>query len=340
MFMRGSRERMHMSSAGFIKRLREEKLLLPPLAGYTDYPYRRILAEFGAPFMCTEMVSCNAVLRENPRTLRMLQKPSGHHLHGAQIFGDDPESMTSAAEMIEVLGFDYVDINMGCAVKAITRNGAGVSLMGDPLKAGSVVSAVVSAVSIPVTCKIRLGESRRELNALKLSRMLVDVGVSAIAVHGRSGEKKFGEPVNYGAIREIVDVVDIPVIGNGGVFTGTDALGMLRLTGVDAVMPGRGLIGNPWIVDEIRSALREKPFVGPSLGERKSVCCKHLGYLVDFVGDKDGVVTMRRVLPRYFSGAVHATDLRKKMVYVSSVDGMLGVLDRLIEDGDRIIYQK
>ena len=338
--MRGSKERMHMSSEGFIKRLRSERLLLPPLAGYTDYPYRRILAEFDTPFMCTEMVSSDAVLRENPRTVKMLKRPKGDPMHGAQIFGENPESMASAAEMIERLGFDYVDINMGCAVKAIIRNGAGVSLMGDPVKAKSVVSAVVEATSIPVTCKIRLGESRRELNALELSRMLDDVGVSAITVHGRSGEKKFGEPINYGAIREIVESVPVPVVGNGGVFNGADALDMVRLTGVDAVMPGRGLIGNPWIVDEIRSAFRGESFLGPYLDERKRVCRRHLKYLVDFFGEKDGVVSMRRVLPRYFSGVVHAVDLGKKMVYVSSVEGMLGVLDRLMEDGDRIIYQK
>jgi len=331
---------VHMTGEEFTDRLREEKLLLPPLAGYTDYPYRRVLAEFNTPIMCTEMVSCEAVLRENPRTLNMLRQPEGDHLHGAQIFGNDPDVMAAAAESLEWMGFDYIDINMGCAVKSITQNGAGVSLMGEPEKAGAVVSRVVEVVSIPVSCKIRLGESRREQNAVELSRLLEDAGVSAITVHGRSGEKKFGEPVNYHAIRDVVESVGVPVVGNGGVLTGADALTMIELTGVDAVMPGRGLIGNPWIIEEITSAFIGEPFIGPSLDERKTVCRWHLGYLVDFVGEKDGVVTMRRVLPRYFSGAVHASDLRKRMVAVSSVDDVHQVLDRLYEDGDQVIFNK
>ena len=329
-----------MTGGEYIERLREERLLLPPLAGYTDYPYRRILAEHGAPFICAEMVNCEAVIRGNPRTQKMLMKPEGTQLNGAQLFGEDPAMMAAAAEIIEYLGFDYVDINMGCAVKAITQNGAGVSLMGEPEKAATVVSRVVDAVSIPVTCKIRLGESRRERNAAEFSHLLEDVGVSAITVHGRSGEKKFGEPVNYHAIREVVESVEVPVVGNGGVFNGADAVTMIELTGVDAVMPGRGLIGNPWIVDEIRSAFNGESYIEPSLIERKEVCRRHLGYLVEFMGEKDGVVTMRRVLPRYFSGAVHASDLRKRMVDISSVDEMNAVLDCLILDGDRVIYQK
>ena len=280
------------------------------------------------------------MLRENPRTMNMLRQPEGDHLHGAQIFGDDPDVMAAAAESLEWMGFDYIDINMGCAVKSITQNGAGVSLMGEPEKAGAVVSRVVEAVSIPVSCKIRLGESRQEQNAVELSRLLEYAGVSAITVHGRSGEKKFGEPVNYHAIRDVVESVGVPVVGNGGVLTGADALTMIELTGVDAVMPGRGLIGNPWIVDEINSALNGESYTEPSLDERKTVCRRHLDYLVDFFGEKDGVVTMRRVLPRYFSGAVHASDLRRRMVDISSVDEMNNVLGRLILDRDRILYQK
>lgn len=327
-----------MTSEEFVKRLREEKLVLPPLAGYTDYPYRRVLAEFDAPFLCTEMVSCEAVVRGNPRTQRMLLMAEGDHLNGAQLFGAAPDTMAAAAEMIEYLGFDYVDINMGCAVKAITQNGAGVSLMGEPEKAVEVVKRVVEAVSIPVTCKIRLGESRSELNAPELSILLADAGVSAITVHGRSGEKKYGEKVDFKAIREVVEVVDVPVVGNGGVFSGADAVVMMESTGVEAVMPGRGLIGNPWIMDEIRYAFKEGSLEMPSLEERKQVCRRHLGYLVEHVGEKDGVLTMRRVLPRYFMGTVHASDLRTLMTSISSVDGMLGVLDRIVMNENSLVY--
>jgi tRNA-dihydrouridine synthase B len=329
-----------MSSGDFIKRLREEKLILPPLAGYTDYPFRRILSEFDAPFLCTEMVSSEAVVRHSPRTLKMLEKPKGGHLHGAQLFGDDPDSMASAASMLEEMGFYYVDINMGCSVKPVISNGAGVSLMGDMDKASEIASSVVESVSVPVSCKIRLGESLREINVVDFSRMLEAAGVSAITVHGRSGEKKFGEPVNYEAIRDVVESVGVPVVGNGGVFNGADALNMIELTGVDAVMPGRGLIGNPWIIPEIKAALNGEQFHEPSLVERKEVCSRHLGYLVDFMGETDGVVTMRRVLHRYFSGCVHAVDLRKRMDGLSKVDDMLSILDDLEMDGDKVVFRK
>lgn len=329
-----------MTGKEFTKRLTEEKLLLPPLAGYTDYPYRRILAEFNAPFICTEMVSCEAVVRGNPRTQRMLLMPVGVHLNGAQLFGEDPDTMAAAAEIIEYLGFDYVDINMGCAVKAVTRNGAGVSLMGEPEKAAKVVRSVVEGVSIPVTCKMRLGESRGELNAVTLSKMLEDAGVSAITVHGRSGEKKFGEKVDLQAIRSVADAVDVPVVGNGGVFCGADAVVMMETAGVAGVMPGRGLIGNPWLIEEIRSAYRGVSFVEPSLVERKAACIRHLEGLVDFSGEKDGVLSMRRVLPRYFMGAIHATDLRTVMTRISSFDDMLNLLERIESVNGYMVFQR
>ena len=170
--------------------------------------------------------------------------------------------------------------------------------------------------------------------------MLEDAGVSAITVHGRSGEKKFGEPVNYRSVREVVEAVGVPVVGNGGVFSAADAVTMVELTGVDGVMPGRGLIGNPWIVEEINSGFNGEHFAGPSLETRKAVCLRHLGYLVDYVGETDGVVSMRRVLPRYFSGAVHASDLRKEMVTMSSVSDAHRVLDRITQSGDSIYYSK
>ena len=324
----------------FSKRLRDEKLILPPLAGYTDYPYRRLLAEFDAPFLCTEMVSCDAIARRNPRTLKMLKKPEGTHLNGAQLFGDDPVKMAEAAVFVEQLGFDYVDINMGCIVWAITRNGAGVSLMREPYKAHTVVKAVVDSVTVPVTCKIRLGETKIENNALELSKQLEEAGASAITVHGRSGEKKFGEKVNHEAIREVAESIDIPVVGNGGVFTGGDALEMMESAGVAAVMPGRVLIGNPWIVPEIKAALKGVTYTEPSLEVRKEVCGRHLDYLVDYVGEKDGVLTMRRVLPKYFMGAVHASDLRIRMDQLSTLEDALNELDRLIEVDNQVVYMR
>ena len=286
----------------FIKRLLGEKLLLPPLAGYTDYPYRRILSEFDAPFICTEMINPVAFIRESQRTMEMVRMVKGKHLNGVQLVGGEAESMGEAATMVESMGYDYIDINMGCIVKTVTRTGAGLALMENVDKAVSVASAVVGAVNIPVTCKMRMGPVEANKNAAALSRDLVDVGVSAITVHGRTGEKKFGLVVNLDGIKEVVDSVDVPVIANGGAYTGQDAVKLMEATGAAAVMPGRGLIGNPWIVNEIRSSLSGT--ITPTIGldERKEVALRHLGYLCEFYGERTGVIMMRRLLGKYFSG--------------------------------------
>ncbi len=163
--------------SGFIKRLEEAKLLLPPLAGYTDYPYRQVLSEFEPPFLCTEMVNPEALVRESQRTMEMVRMVKGAHLNGVQLVGSDEESMRKGAAIVESLGYDYIDINMGCTVKTVTRTGAGLSLMMDVKKAVSVTSAVVGAVDIPVTCKMRLGATEADKNALTLSRKLVDIGI-------------------------------------------------------------------------------------------------------------------------------------------------------------------
>ena len=216
----------------FVKRFKESRLLLPPLADYTDYPFRTVLAEFNPPFMCTEMVSPEALLRGNPKTEEMLKIVQGKHMNGAQLVGSNPESMGKAASMIEEKGYDYIDINMGCTVNAIANTGAGISLMGDEQRAVDVVSSVVDAVGVPVTCKMRLGVTEGNKNAVKLASMLEETGISALTVHGRTGESKFGVNVDYEGIKAVVEKVDIPVVANGSVYTGSDALEMIEKTGI------------------------------------------------------------------------------------------------------------
>lgn len=324
----------------FTSRLTKEKLLLPPLADYTDYPYRKILAEFNSPFLCTEMVSPVALIRENPRTMDMVKMVEGEQLNGVQLVGSDPEPMGGAAQVLEEHGFDYIDINMGCTVKAVTRTGAGVALMGTPEKAVELVSSVVDNTALPVTCKLRLGVTESSKNALALSKQFEDIGVSAITVHGRTGEKKFGLAVDYDTIQDVVEAVDVPVIGNGGVFNGGDALSMIEATGVAAVMPGRGLIGNPWIVKDISSALKGSTFDPPSLDERKTVFTRHLRYLCDFFGERSGVLKSRRIIGKYFAGSLHISRLKLKAQRASSVLEMSRLLDGLVLEDGRATYNE
>ncbi|OGD55618.1 hypothetical protein A3K81_03385, partial [Candidatus Bathyarchaeota archaeon RBG_13_60_20] len=262
----------------------------------------------------------------------------GPHVSGVQLVGDEPGAMAQAAAVVESLGYGYVDINMGCTVAEVTRTGAGVSLMRSPEKAVVIAGAVAGAVGIPVTCKMRLGTSSGTVNAIQLSRGLVEAGVSAITVHGRSGERKFGLPVDHEGIRAVVEAVDVPVVANGGVFTGKDALEMAQRTGAAAVMPGRGLIGNPWLVTEILSAFRGEPYSQPTLDERKKVCLEHLRHLCGYYGEREGAVAMRRVLHEYYHGCKRLTELKRDALTVTSFSHVEALLDRVYVDGQRLSY--
>jgi len=322
----------------FVKRLADTRLMLPPLAGYTDHPYRRVLAGFSPPFICTEMTSPQAIVHRSPKAMRGLELIEGPHVSGVQLVGADPTAMAEAAAIVESLGYGYVDINMGCTVAEVTRTGAGVSLMRSPEKAVALAGAVAGAVGIPVTCKMRLGASSGTTNAVQLSRGLAEAGVSAITVHGRSGEKKFGLPVDYEGIRAVVDAVEMPVVANGGIFSGGDALQMAEQTGAAAVMPGRGLIGNPWLVKEIRTAFTGEPYAPPPLVERKEVCLTHLRHLCNYYGEREGAVAMRRVLHEYFRGCRHVTELKRDALTVTSFSHVEALLERVHTDGGRMFY--
>lgn len=327
-----------MSDSGFVSRLKKTGLLLPPLADYTDYPYRMILAEFDPPFLCTEMVSPEALLRNNPKTMDMLRLVEGKHLNGVQLVGARKDSMGKAASMVEEIGFDYIDINMGCTVSTVTRTGAGLALMRDEDLAVDIVSEIIKKTSVPVTCKMRLGVSENNKNALSLSRKLVDIGVSEITVHGRTGEKKFGLEVDYEGIGEIVKQLEIPIVANGGIFNSEDGLNVFKLTGAEAVMPGRGLIGNPWIIPEILSIKEKIQYTDPTLDERKEVFLRHLEYTCDFFGERNGISLTRRVIGKYFSGAIRLSMLKLRSHKVNSVEKIRQLLDGLSEVNGRVQF--
>jgi tRNA-dihydrouridine synthase B len=326
-----------MNAYDFARRIREEKLLLPPLADYTDYPYRRVMARFKPPFIITEMISASAVIHGGEKTRRMLAKTESF-CEGVQLVGADPDIMAEAARIVAGLGFDYVDINMGCTIKKVTRQGAGISLMGDKERAQLVASAVVESVDIPVTCKMRLGVSSGSLNAVTLSRQFEEAGIAAITIHGRSGEKKWGIPVDFNGIREVVEAISIPVVANGGVFTGADARAMIEKTGAAGVMPGRGLIGNPWIVTELVAALSGDDYTQPTLVERKRISLLHMNYLCEYYGDKSAAVRMRRILPEYFSGCKNLRTLRQDIHNTSTPNQVALLLDRIKNIGPHGTY--
>jgi tRNA-dihydrouridine synthase B len=328
-----------MKSIDFIKLLKEKKLMLPPLSGYTDYPYRTILARFHPPFIITEMANARAILQKNRRTMEILQVVKGTHHNGAQLVGSIPEYMKKAARVVQDLGFEYIDINMGCTARKVTSRGEGVSLMKHEDNACAIVTAISNAVDIPIICKMRLGVSQHSVNVVSLSQKLVDAGAVAVTIHARSGEKKFGVPLNRNIIKETVEALSAPVIANGSIYTGVDAKNMLHETHAAAVMPGRGLIGNPWLIPEILTTVSNKKYIPPTLQEKKDVCLDHLNLLIDFYGERQAVLRMRSILPHYFSSSLYLKELKKDIQRTSKAQEIPHLVEKIQETKIGIIYQ-
>ncbi len=327
-----------MKPSLFLKILKEKKLLLPPLSGYTDYPYRTILARFDPPFIITEMANARAIVQRNPRTMQMLRITKGDQYNGVQLVGSIPEYMGKAAGIVQGLGFDYIDINMGCTARKVTCRGEGVSLMKNEKNACEIVSAVIRAVDVPVTCKMRLGVSKHSVNVVSFSQKLIDAGASALTIHGRSGEKKFGVPLDRSIMKTTVESISVPVIANGSIYTGKDAQKMIQETGAAAVMPGRGLLGNPWLIPEIVNTLSGKDFSPPFLQQKKDVCLDHLKLLVDFYGERRAVLKMRSILPHYFSSCLYLKELKKDVQRVSAASEIHLLLEKIQETRMGVLY--
>jgi tRNA-dihydrouridine synthase B len=329
-----------MKSSLFVKILKEKKLLLPPLSGYTDYPFRMILARFKPPFITTEMANARAIVQQNRRTMQILKIAEGNHYNGVQLVGSIPEFMVKAAEIVEDLGFDYIDINMGCTARKVACRGEGVSLMKNEMRACEIVVAVTDAVDVPVTCKLRLGISKQSINVVSLSQRLVDAGAVSLTIHGRSGEKKFGSRVDLDIIKKTATTLSAPIIANGGIYTGLDAQKILTETNAAAVMPGRGLLGNPWIVPEILSTLSKHSYTPPILQQKKDICLEHLRLLTEFYGERRAILKMRSILPHYFSSCLFLKDLKKDVQQVTDVKHIPILVERVQNDEMNTVYRR
>ena len=310
----------------------ESRLALAPMAGVTDAAFRQICAELGAGYTVTELVSAKALCYHDAKTAQLLRPFPGEKPFAAQIFGSDVNCMAEAAQMaIEISGADILDINMGCPVGKVVKNGDGSAMMRDPEKAARIVEAVVRAVRVPVTVKMRRGWDKGNINAVELSKMLEEVGVSAVAVHGRTRVQMYGGEADWNTIRDVKQAVNIPVIANGDVFSPEAAVRILKFTGADMAMIGRGCFGNPWLFRQSAAALdgRDIPPL-PPFAERWDTAVRQVELSARFGTERGAILEARHHLCWYLKGVSHANYYKEKIVQLNTLDE-LRALSRAIK---------
>ncbi len=299
-------------------------LILAPMDGISDLPYRLICREYGSAMSYTEFTSCEALLRDVPAALRQLDyHPSEKPQLSFQIFGNDEDRIVAAAQHIERLGPGIIDLNMGCSVSNVSGRGAGAGLLREPLKVARIFSRLSKAVRVPVTAKIRLGWDSRSRNYLEIARILEDNGASLIAVHGRTKEQAYKGVADWDAIAEVKQAVRIPVIGNGDVKTVADIARIKAHTGCDGVMIGRAAIGNPWI-------FQRKDRWQVTVEDVLALLRRHLQAMLDYYGER-GLILFRKHAVRYLQGLPHASALRQQLVTCESVSAFHDHLNTFYE---------
>lgn len=289
----------------------ENNLILAPMAGVTDLPFRLLCKEQGCGLMYTEMVSAKAILYKNRNTGPLMEVRPEEEPVALQLFGSDPEIVSDIAAQVEDGPYAFIDINMGCPVPKIVNNGEGSALMKNPKLVEQILTALVKKVKKPVTVKFRKGFDDDHINAVEIAKIAESCGVSAIAVHGRTRAQFYSGKADWDIIRQVKEAVKIPVIGNGDIFTPEDAKRMLEETGCDGLMIARGAKGNPWIFSRTLHYLETGELLGPpSREELKETILRHAQLQIQFKGEYLGLCEMRKHLSWYTVGLPHSSSLR------------------------------
>jgi tRNA-dihydrouridine synthase B len=305
---------------------------MAPMAGVTDSPFRRVLRRLGCPATVTEMISAEGLLRDQRLTQALLAFAPEEHPLFIQLFGREPARLAAAAERVVALGFDGIDLNMGCPVPKVVRQGSGAALMRDPERAADIVRAVRRVVTCPLTAKIRSGWSADEVNALEVAERLQDAGADAIALHARTRAQGYAGRADWALIARLVSHLRIPVLGNGDLHSPEDGARMRAETGCAGLMVGRGALGNPWLPRALGlHGAPGAPAYPPSARERHEVFCTHLGLMLAWAGsERHAVPPMRKHLIWYTRGLRGATELRRGLGEMSTAAELEAAFARLV----------
>lgn len=319
--------------------------VLAPMAAYTDLPFRRLCRRFGAGLVYTELTSVDGLVRNSAATWHLLATNPSERPVAAHLYGHDPETFARAAAMVEARGgFDLIDINAGCPVPKVVRRGAGAGLLREPERLYAVVRAVRAAVRLPVTVKTRIGMTERGPSILEIARAIEEAGADALALHARFTSARHAGPADWDRIAEVKRALRIPVIGNGGIRSPEEALARWRESGADAVMIGRGALGNPWLFAGCLAALRGEPWQPPTFEERRAAALEHLQGLVElaraevafrkrsrarFEPETAAARRFRGHLIHYFLGFRGAKEMKRRLNDVRSPEDIAALIEGL-----------